>query len=67
MSYPSPTSFDDLFLSRSLVGSLPQIFVTDGVGPVDTEYLSKAVIDEGLDFVYGAHSGSPCFGSVQQN
>ena len=57
MSYPSPTSFDDLFLSRSLVGSLPQIFVTDGVGPVDTEYLSKAVNDEGLDFVYGAHSG----------
>ena len=46
MAYPSPTPFEDLFLSWFLVGMFPQFVVVDGVRPADLEDSSQTGVDE---------------------
>ena len=47
MAYPTPTPFEDLSLCCFLVGTLPQLFVADGVWPAYLEDSSQTgVVDE---------------------
>jgi hypothetical protein len=56
-------------INRLLLGTLPQFFVADLIGPADLQDLPQAGVDGDLDldldFLHGGYGGSPGLGSVE--
>ena len=57
----SSTFSFQLYLYWLLIGAFPQVGVTDTVWPEDPEDVSKAVVDESLQFTGDGIGGLPGF------
>ena len=61
---PSPFTLSYLLLHLHLFRPMPEVFVVDGLGPEDSQYLSEAAIDKGLDLANYFLGRPPSFRAI---
>ena len=63
----TPFATLDLAVDRALVALLQQLYVGDGLGPVNEEYVTKTAVYDDLDLARDVFCDLPRFAPVKQH
>ena len=58
---PSPSPLSNFFFKRNLLGCIPEVFISNGVWPIDLQNVPEAMIYKCLQGLLGVFGHSPGF------